>query len=346
MSTNDNVEHMFCQSLFDRYNCNIILEVFVMSQVALSTMWMMNRHKSLAEFFEAADEIGFERYELNHFVSQELVNDAKFPSDAITSVHAPCPTNPRTQEAQVSALDKEERALAIEAVAASISLAERIGAQVVILHPGDVPVNPELEKELRSLYNQGKQGSPRYVDARSELVEQRARNAERHLDATRRSLERLASIADSAGVRIGLENRFFYSEIPLPDELDLLLREFAGPVGFWLDTGHAYTLEALGFVRHTEWLNGFSQHLVGVHLHDVQVVSQQQSSPDQPPTPSETTRLRDHVIPGTGVVDFSETLRRVNSSALLTCEFDWYHSAEQVRAGLDYLRQVKREGAS
>jgi sugar phosphate isomerase/epimerase len=341
MSTNHNVEHMFCQRPSNRYNESIILEVSMMSQVALSTMWMMNRHKSLAEFFEAANEIGFERYELNHFVSQELVNGAKLPSDAIRSIHAPCPTNPRTQEAQVSALDKEERALAIEAVTASISLAERIGAQVVILHPGDVPVNPELEKELRSLYNQGRRWSPRYDEVKAELVEQRARHAERHLDATRRSLERLASIADSAGVRIGLENRFFYGEIPLPDELDLLLREFAGPLGFWFDAGHAYTLEALGFVQHTEWLNGFSQHLVGAHLHDVQMVSQEPPAPDQPPV--ERARLRDHVIPGTGVVDFAEILRSINGSTLLTCEFDWYHSPEQVKAGLDYLRQVESE---
>jgi len=310
-----------------------------MLQLALSTMWMMNRHKSLAEFFDAAGEVGYERFELNHFVSREMVSGTKFPPDAIRSVHAPCPTDPRTQNAEVSSIDKEERTLAVEAATDSISLAEKLGAQVVILHAGFVPVNPELEKELRTLYNRGQKDGARYADIQAELIEERSRHAERHLDAVRRSLERLAGIADSAGVRIGLENRFFYNEFPLPDELEMLVREFAGPVGFWFDTGHAYTLEELGFVHHREWLNGFSQHLVGTHLHDVQVVPQNvPPAADQPPTDGK--RLRDHVVPGTGVVDFAEVLRHTNDSVLVTAEIDWYHSPEEVKAALDYLCRV------
>lgn len=313
----------------------------MMLQVALSTMWMLNRHKSLAEFFEAAQEAGFDRFELNHFVTVDLVNGTKFPPDAIHSVHAPCPTDKRTQDAEVSSLDKEERALAVEAVTASISLAERIGARTVILHAGFVPVNPELEKEMRTLYNEGRKTSSRYHDVQQDLVEQRARHAERHLDATRRSLNQLAGVADSAGVRIGLENRFFYNEIPLPEELHLLLREFAGPVGFWLDIGHAYTLEELGFLHHREWLGGFGEHLVGMHVHDVQVVSQDgPAETDQ--APAQKKRLRDHLVPGTGVVDFPEVLRNAKDSVLVTAEIDWHHSPEEVRAALDYLRRVDR----
>jgi sugar phosphate isomerase/epimerase len=317
-----------------------------MSQIALSTMWMLNRHNSLGEFFDAAREVGFETFELNHFVSRELVNGSRMPNGAVRSVHAPCPTDPRTQNAEVSSLDKEERALAVEAVQASISLAQHIGAEAVILHAGYVPVSEELEKELRQLYNHGLQNSSRYQDVQAELIEARARDAARHVDATRRSLERLASVADSAGVRIGLENRFFYNEIPLPDEMDLIAREFSGPVGFWLDSGHACVQEALGFVPHREWLNGFSQHLLGVHLHDVRLVPQAEAAPgDEPPAdepPAEVGRLRDHQIPGTGVVDFAEVLSKAGNAVLRTAEVDWYHSAEEVRAGLDFLQRFGR----
>lgn len=331
-----------------------------MFQPALSTMWMMNRHKSLPEFFEAAQQVGFERFELNHFVSQEMVNGVKFPPEAIRSLHAPCPTHPRTRNAEVSALDKEERMTAVEAVAASIALAERIGARVVILHAGYVEVNPELEKELRVLYNQGQRGSARYRDIQAELIEERARHAERHLDATMRALERIATLADRAGVCIALENRFFYNEIPLPDELALLLDEFAGPVGFWFDTGHAYTLEELGFVHHREWLSSFGQQLLGMHLHDMKVVPQNASAapetapdtPDDVEEESETHRaedtsageaseLRDHQVPGSGVVDFNELVPYIRDEVLVTAEIDWHHTAEQVRAALDYLRGLK-----
>ncbi len=175
---------------------------------ALSTMWMQNTHESLAEFFDVARELGFETFELNRSVTQALLEGASLPPGAIPSVHAPCPTDANTQAAQVSAIDKEERAVAIEAVTATIRLAEEIGARAVILHPGHVDVSPELERELRARYDQGQKGSDRYDDLKAELVEARARNAERYLDATRRSLDRLASVADSAGARSGVEKRF------------------------------------------------------------------------------------------------------------------------------------------
>ncbi|MCS7260532.1 MAG: sugar phosphate isomerase/epimerase [Anaerolineae bacterium] len=334
-----------------------------MLQPALSTMWMMNRHKSLPEFFEAAQQAGFERFELNHFVSQEMVNGVKFPAEAILSLHAPCPTHPRTRDAEVSALDKEERMAAVEAVAASIALAERIGARVVILHAGHVEVNPELEKALRALYNQGQRGSARYRDLQAELIAERARHAERHLDATLHALERIATLADHAGIRIALENRFFYNEIPLPEELAILLDEFAGPVGFWYDTGHAYTLEELGFIPHREWLSGFGAQLLGLHLHDVKTVPQTlpassramlevpeaedmeeeeaEARAEEARAPHAEAALRDHQMPGSGIVDFREVVPYLRDEVLVTAEIDWHHTAEQVRATLDYLRGLK-----
>ncbi len=308
-----------------------------MAQLALSTMWMQKRHQSLDEFFDAARDLGFDTFELSHHLDEELVRSARLPAGDILGVHAPCPTNPRTRGAQLSALDREERARAVEAVTASIQLAEQVGAQGVILHAGRVAVNPMLETELRALYDQGQKGRSEYGDLKGELAEERARSAERYLDATRWSLERLANVADAAGVRLGLENRVHYYEIPLPDEMDSLLREFAGPVAFWFDTGHAYVLEELGFVDHGEWLGGFGEQLIGVHLHDVRVVRER-------PDPSDHmvlgTGLQDHVVPSTGVVDFAEVLRCTSNHAIFTCEFDWYHSPDEVKAGLAYLREL------
>jgi sugar phosphate isomerase/epimerase len=299
-------------------------------------MWMQKRHQSLEEFFDAARESGFDTFELSHYVSQELAQAAKLPAGDIPSVHAPCPTHPRTRGAQVSALDKEERAQAVEAVTASLQYAEQIGARAVVLHAGRVVVNPMLETELRALYDQGLKETREYEDLKAELSEERSRQAERHLDATLWSLERLANVADSSGIRLCLENRVHYYEIPLPDELDLFLRELAGPVAFCFDTGHAYVLEELGFVSHDEWLSGFGAHLLGVHLHDVRVV---RDSPDPSGHMVLGTGLQDHVVPSTGVVDFAEVLDYVSDEAFLTCEFDWYHSPDEVKEGLAYLRE-------
>jgi sugar phosphate isomerase/epimerase len=300
-------------------------------------MWMQPGHRSLAEFFDAARELGFDAFELNHQIGEEMVREAALPPDGIPSVHAPCPINPRTRGAQLSSLDKEERAHAVEAATASIQLAEQTGAQAVIIHAGRVAVNPMLETELRTLYNRGQKTTGRYIDLKAELAEERARHAGRHVDAIRWSLERLASVADSAGVKLGLENRFFYHEIPLPDETAQLLQEFAGPLAFWLDTGHAYVLEELGFVDHGEWLSGFGDQIIGVHLHDIRTVSQ----PPDPGAPAlADAKLLDHVVPSTGVVDFAEVLRCTPIQAIFTCEFDKRHSPDEVKAGLAYLREL------
>lgn len=308
-----------------------------MTQPALSTLWMQNRHRSLEEFFDAARALGFGTFELSHHVSEELVQAARLPAGDILGVHAPCPTHPRTYGAQLSSLDKEERAHAVEAAMASIRLAEQIGAQAVIVHAGRVAVNPMLETELRILYDQGQKEADAYRDLKAALAEERARNAERYLAAACWSLERLSNVADSAGVRLGLENRLHYYEIPLPDEMDLLLREFAGPGAFWFDTGPAWILEELGFVDHNEWLSGFGEQIIGVHLHDVRVVRER-------PDPSDHlvlgTGLQDHVVPGTGVVDFAEVLNRAPDRAIFACEFDWYHSPDEVKAGLAHLREL------
>lgn len=308
-----------------------------MAPIALSTMWMQNRHQSLGEFFDAARDLGVDTFELSHHVSEESVLSTNLPAGEIQGVHAPCPTNPRTSGAQLSSLDKDERALAIEAATASIQLAEKIGARQVILHAGRVVVNPMLETDLRALYDQGRQESDEYGDLKAELSEERARNAGHFLDALCWSLERLANVADSSGVKLGLENRVHYYEIPLPDELDFLLREFSGPVAFWLDIGHAYILEKLGFVNHNEWLDGFTDELIGVDLHDVRVVRERSDPSDHLIL---GTGLQDHVVPSTGVVDFSEVLQRTPNHTIFTCEFGWYHSPDEVKAGLAYLQEL------
>lgn len=306
-----------------------------MAQLALSTMWMQKRHQSLEEFFDAARDLGFERFELSHHVSEDLVEAARLPEGSIQGVHAPCPANPTTRSAQLSSLDKDERYRAIEAGTASIQFAEQVGAQVVIFHAGRVVVNPMLETELRALYDQGLKGSGEYNDLKAELAEERKRQAEQYMDAALYSLERLANVADRSGVTLCLENRIHYYEIPLPDELDRFLGELAGPVAFCFDTGHAYVLEELGFVDHKEWLSGFDEHLVLAHLHDVRVVRER-------PDPSEHlvlgTGLQDHVVPNTGVVDFEAISSIASDQMLFTCEFDWYHSPEEVKEGLAFLQ--------
>jgi len=57
-----------------------------------------------------------------------------------------------------------------------------------------------------------------------------------------RSLVELPEYAGRLGIRLGIENRYHYLEIPLLDEMGRLLEAIGDErVGFWYDVGHAHT---------------------------------------------------------------------------------------------------------
>ncbi len=295
--------------------------------IALSTMWAIGQFSSLADFFRSGEELGFARFELNHALNSEMLKGVSLDG-MIASVHEPCPADVSTATLKernwlVSALDEENRRQGVAAIRRSIELAHHLGAQVVVVHPGRVDIDPTLEPTLASLYQAGKSDQPEYARVKQRLVKARAAQAQAHMRSVRRSLIELADLAARAGVRLGLENRYHYSEIPLPDELEELLNLGCGElIGYWHDTGHAQVLQHLGFGTHEEWLRGFAGRMIGIHLHDV-------------------IGLTDHLAAGLGHIDWDMVARYLPASALRTCEFQPTNTSQQVAAGLKWL--VDRE---
>jgi sugar phosphate isomerase/epimerase len=297
------------------------------STIALSTMWAIGQFPSLADFFTMGKELGFARFELNHAVDSAMLAGLS-PNGEITSIHEPCPADISTRELKrrnwlISALDEQDRQMGMLATQRSISLAHELGVRAVIVHPGQVDIAPALEATLIALYRAGQSDQPEYAQARERLVAARAAQAAANMRSVRRSLAELAEYATRRGVRLGLENRFHYHEIPLPDELNELLGLGLGEtVGYWHDVGHAQVFEHLGFDRHEEWLRRFADRMIGVHLHDVVGVT-------------------DHLAAGRGQVDWGMVARYLPASALRTCEFQPFNTPREVAAGLQWL--VDRE---
>lgn len=287
-------------------------------------MWGIGQFKTLADFFDAARGLGFTRFELNHAVNSAMLGNVHLNGYKISSVHEPCPADISASALKnhnwlLSAPDQENRQRGVEAVRRSIDLARELGAQVVIVHPGRVDIDPALEMSLRELYKAGQSNTPEYDRAKERLVSARAAQADANLESVRRSLVELAEYAVRQGLRLGLENRYYYFEIPLPDELDMLLDlGYEDIIGYWHDVGHAQTLENLGFSPHREWLSRFAQRIVGTHLHDV-------------------AGIRDHLAAGLGQIDWDMVARHLPASALRTCEFQTFNSPQQVVAGVQWL---------
>lgn len=293
-----------------------------MPDVALSTMWGINKFETLDEFFRAGSALGFTRFELNHAVNSAMLQGVN--GYRIVSVHEPCPADltPATLKARnwlVSALDEENRRQGVAAIRRSIDLAQRLGAPVVIVHPGRVDIDTKADEQLRDWYRQGRRQTPEYAQLQAQFVAARAAQAPQNLRAVRRSLVELAEYASARGVRLGLENRYHYDEIPLPDELEELLDLGDDTViGFWYDVGHAETLAQMGFHTHEEWLRRFAPRIIGAHLHDI-------------------IGIDDHQAAGRGQIDWEMVARYLPATALRTCEFQNFNSAEQVTAGVNHL---------
>jgi sugar phosphate isomerase/epimerase len=295
--------------------------------IALSTMWAIGQFSSLADFFKAGEGLGFARFELNHAVNSAMLEGLSL-NGTITAVHEPCPADVSYPELKqrnwlISAPDEEDRRQSMLATRRSIDLAHELNAKAVIVHPGRVDIDPALESALVDLYKAGKSNQPEYAQARERLAAARAAQAGTNMRSVRRSLIELAEYAAQRGVRLGLENRLRYHEIPLPDELDELLGLGLGEVvGYWHDIGHAQVLEHLGLQTHEEWLRRFGARTIGVHLHDV-------------------VGVKDHLAAGLGQVDWEMVASYLPAGALRTCEFQPFNSPQQVAAGLEWL--VDRE---
>lgn len=292
-----------------------------MTQIALSTMWGVNRFDTLREFFEAGSALGFTRFELNHAIDSKMLQNVN--GYRIVSVHEPCPADISVAELKkrnwlISAPNQRDRREGVNAIKRSIDLAQQLGARAVIVHPGRIDIDPAMDNKLRELYRQGKQNTPEYTRLRDQFVAARAAQARINFSAARYSVIELAEYAGECGIQLGLENRYHYFEIPLPDELDDLLCLGFPNVGFWYDVGHAEALAQLGFIQHEEWLRRFASRIIGVHLHDI-------------------VGIDDHRAAGEGQINWEMIARYLPAAALRTCEFQNDNSPQQVVAGVKWL---------
>jgi len=284
----------------------------------------IKRFPRFGDFFAAGQAVGFTGFELNHGVNSEMFDSVHLNGHRITIVHDPCPSDVSPAQLKqrdwlISATDEDNRRHGVEAIRRSIDLAHALHAPVVIVHPGRVPMEESLETELRQLYTDGKRDTPEYEQAKARMMQVRAERAAAPLQAVRRSLDALAEHAARLSVRLGLEIRDHYFEIPLIDELAYLLDQGYGEtVGYWHDIGHAQKSEHKGYGPHAEWLERFADKMIGAHLHDI-------------------IGMEDHLAAGEGTMRWDLVAQHLPPHILRTCEFRNANSPEQVAGGLRWL---------
>ncbi|MBI4498347.1 MAG: sugar phosphate isomerase/epimerase [Chloroflexi bacterium] len=302
-------------------------------RVALSTMWGIGRLGSFREFAEKAQAFGYTHIELNHqfppaWLAEHDAGALNGLDITISSVHDPCPNAPLEGgrypwSFQLAALDEDERRVAVAIAKGSIDLADRTGARAVVLHLGTTGWYGAEEQRLRQLWTERGPQDAEFLQMREHLVGERALRQDAAVTQARRTLRELTAYAGERGIRLGLENRQDYMELPGIEEMGTLLDE-ADPavVGFWYDVGHAVLLDRLGFVPHERWLARYGPRLIGAHLHDV-------------------IGITDHRAPGVpgGTVPWDLVARSLPAAALRVLEINQHTDEALVQRAAAFLRE-------
>lgn len=165
------------------------------------------------------------------------------------------------------------RSKAIELTKKSIEQGAALGAGYIVLHMGTVePLAKRTDTaHLQNLARQGMVGTESFAGTKGEFVRRRNRLAPVYLERAREALRQLLPQAGQFGVKLGIEGRSHYEQVPSEDEMNLLMKEFGDNpfIGYWHDFGHIQRKHNLLILNHEQFLRRMSSHLIGGHVNDV-----------------------------------------------------------------------------
>jgi sugar phosphate isomerase/epimerase len=291
--------------------------------IAFSTCWNSSRHTvGEAMLREIKDQLGFDLVELGHGIRlslmpgvQKLFEDGEV---RFSSLHNFCPLPVEVMSASpdcytFSSSSGHERQRAVKQTLQTIDFAARLGASFVVLHLGKIPMKPVTDP-LIALAKAGEMFSREYVRRKVNAVAKRERVAPAYLANVKECLKPIVEHAAAKNVRLGIEGRRAYEEIPSEREIPGLLDEINAPhVGYWHDFGHLQIKENLGFIDHAEWLRTIGSRTFGCHVQDCVWPAQ------------------DHQPPFAGGVDLEKLVPLLPPSCLFVWEMSPRKTTEEIR---------------
>jgi sugar phosphate isomerase/epimerase len=296
--------------------------------LAFSTCWNNSRHHDGEAMIDEIVELGFTNIELSHGMTI-----AKLPG--IRKAYAAGKFNcsgvhnyfPSPVEVMIDAPDAYEftshrpfdRQRALEMTFKTLEIAAEFQARYLVLHMGSVPLpSRKWTKRLTAIVaEQGRNGAD-YATEKIAFVKKREKIAPLYYQ---RAIEALGQIAEKAAelrVKLAVESRSRFEDLPTEREMVRLQEHFADHpwVGYWHDFGHVQLKHNLGLLDHVEWLRRISPHLIGGHLHDVQWPA------------------RDHRTPFTGTLDYQELLPFFPPDCPIVWELSPTQKSDDVRDAL------------
>lgn len=300
--------------------------------LGLSTSWNAFRYNNGTEIIAEIKKLGFAEVELSFDLTKSIVEDISALSAGgqikVNSLHnfCPIPDGLERREAlpdcySLSSCDEEKRALAVKYAKITIDTALRLNAKAVVLHSGRVEIE-DLTRQMIACYDDGKMQSPYMRRLSSRMRKERKDKEGPYFQSAVKSLEELASYVKNMPITLGIENRFYYREIPSFDEIGKILNHLKGSrISYWHDTGHAQLWENLGVLKHRHYLDRYAQYLSGVHLHDIE-------------------GTRDHLAPLRGSFDFTLLRPFLKSDTIMTLEAHYPAGSQDIVTAKGYLERL------
>lgn len=212
-----------------------------------------------------------------------------------------------------------DRQRAMEMTLKTLELAAEFQAGYIVLHMGSVPMNTrKWTKRLTAQVAERGRGGPEFAKEKIAFVKKREKIAPLYYQRAVDALGQLAEKAAGYGVKLAVESRSRYEDMPTEREMIRLQEQFADNpwVGYWHDFGHVQLKHNLGLLDHVEWLERISPHLIGGHVHDVQWPQ------------------RDHRVPFTGTLDYKELLPHFPEGCPLVWELSPTRKSGEIRDSL------------
>lgn len=277
-------------------------------------------------------QIGAKAVELDYRLSPAMLSAALKTMGELgikpLSMHAVCPapvgkkSRNHAEVFMICSPDEAERRSAVREVADCLSAASELGIRAVALHCGIIMME-RLSFTLQRMYDDGSIHTQEGRRVVGEFKRKRMEERGAAFSQLLKSLEEINGYAERLNVLVGVENRYYMEELPNLDEFRIIFERMKGSsIRYWHDTGHAQVQENLGLIPHEDYLEEFSDFLIGIHLHDVKGYT-------------------DHLPPPTGAgdsVDFGMVKKYLKPDTIRILELKDSVSGESAAAGLSWLR--------
>jgi len=296
--------------------------------LAFSSCWNNSRHSDGEAMIEEIVDLGFNHIELSHGMTiAKLPGIRKAYQRGLFTCSGVHNYFPSPVEVMIDAPDAYEytshrpfdRQRAMDMTFKTLEIAAEFKAHYLVLHMGSVPMpSRKWTKPLTAMVAAGQQNTPAYVKEKIAFVKKREKIAPLYYQRAIESLEEIAEKAAELGVKLAVESRSRFEDMPTEREMMRLQEHFAeNPwVGYWHDFGHVQLKHNLGLLDHHQWLERVSPHIIGGHVHDVQWPA------------------RDHRTPFTGTLDYDSLLKFFPAGCPLIWELSPTRQTQEIKDSL------------